>query len=299
MPRKRRTPQEKKQASYDKDRRNVYGERGAHSRHAIARAKQSRSGRARAATRQAVDAYARDPELAERLEGRATVRTGGRWRKVPDEPLGDVLAVKLVRRARHGEMPASVAERKAMQVRGGVPQLPTFRTTPRCTATQSDVRRIALALPGVVEDTTRFGFNVEIRGKARGIAWAWLERIDPKKARVPSARVIGVRVPNLAQKDLIIASDPAKFFTEPHYDGYPAVLVRLDAIMAVELRPLIEEAWRCVAPKPAVQARVAAMTRAERRDVRMPPDLKPPVAKKPAAKKAPAKKKRTPRGPRA
>lgn len=157
-------------------------------------------------------------------------------------------------------------------------------------ATQSDVRRIALALPGVTEDSTRFGFNVEVGGKPKGIAWAWLERVDPRKARVPSARVIGVRVPNLAQKDLIIASDRAKFFTEPHYDGYPAVLVRLDAITAFELRPLIEEAWRCVAPKAAVREREAAMTRAEGRDVAMPPARKPRVPKTSITKKVPAKK---------
>jgi hypothetical protein len=43
--------------------------------------------------------------------------------------------------------------------------------------------------------------------------------------------------------------DPVKFFTEPHYNGFPAVLVRLAAVTARELRPLITEAWRCQAPK--------------------------------------------------
>jgi len=43
--------------------------------------------------------------------------------------------------------------------------------------------------------------------------------------------------------------DPEKFFTEPHYKGFPAVLVRLPAVAAQELKPLITEAWRCQAPK--------------------------------------------------
>ena len=54
---------------------------------------------------------------------------------------------------------------------------------------------------------------------------------------------------NLFDKDFLLALDPAKFFTEPHYDGFPAVLVRLAAVTARELRPLLTEAWRCMAPK--------------------------------------------------
>jgi len=48
----------------------------------------------------------------------------------------------------------------------------------------------------------------------------------------------------------LLGLDPKKFFTEPHYNGFPAVLVRLPAVTARELRPLITEAWRCQAPKP-------------------------------------------------
>jgi len=57
-----------------------------------------------------------------------------------------------------------------------------------------------------------------------------------------------VQVANLAQKDLLLASDPEKFFTEPHYNGYPAVLVRLAKIRVPELRILLEDAWECAAP---------------------------------------------------
>jgi len=76
-----------------------------------------------------------------------------------------------------------------------------------------------------------------------------MERVAPKKARVPQPNVIAVRVANLFDKDFLLARDPVEFFTEAHYDGFPAILVRLPAVTARELRPLITEAWRCQAPK--------------------------------------------------
>jgi len=121
-------------------------------------------------------------------------------------------------------------------------------------ANQSDVRRIALSLPETVEEEGRFAFSVVNGGKRKGIAWVWLERIDPKKARVPNPRVIGVRVADQVEKELLLASDETKFFTEPHYNGYPAVLVRLDAIEKDELEALITRAWRCQAPRALVGA---------------------------------------------
>ena len=124
-------------------------------------------------------------------------------------------------------------------------------------AGQKDVRRIALAFAGVVEEKDRFAFSIMSKGKAKGICWVWLERLDPKKARVPNPAVLAVRTANLDEKEMLLASDPeaGKFFTEPHYNGYPAVMVRLAAIRVPELRELIENAWRCqsaaaAAPKP-------------------------------------------------
>jgi len=116
-------------------------------------------------------------------------------------------------------------------------------------ATQGDVRRIALKLPGVSEGEGRFAFSVMVKGKAKGFAWDWLERVDPKKARVPNPRVLAVRVANLAQKETLLAAEPVKFFTEPHYNGYPAILVRLEKVTTADLRILLQEAWRCMAPK--------------------------------------------------
>lgn len=118
-------------------------------------------------------------------------------------------------------------------------------------ATQDDVRRIALALPGVEGSESPFAFSVAHGRARRGIAWVWLERVAPRRPRVPNPGVLAVRVANVAQRDLMIAAEPDKFFTEPHYDGYPAALVRLDAVSAADLEVLLAEAWRCqTAPRP-------------------------------------------------
>ncbi|HEV7557841.1 MAG TPA: MmcQ/YjbR family DNA-binding protein [Kofleriaceae bacterium] len=117
-------------------------------------------------------------------------------------------------------------------------------------ASQADVRRIAMALPGVTESKTDFAFSVEHKGKPKGFAWSWKERVDPKKARVPSATVIAVRVDGPDAKDVLLAGDPAKIFTEPHYNGFPAVLVRLPAVTVAELRKLVTDAYHCMATPP-------------------------------------------------
>lgn len=113
-------------------------------------------------------------------------------------------------------------------------------------ATVSDLRRIALALPGVTEDGSgrQRSFSVTQKGKSKGIAWEWMERVDPKKARVPNAGIYAVRVPNLVAKEmwLDLGRETGKFFTEPHYNNYPAVLVRLELSTTEELAELLEAA---------------------------------------------------------
>ncbi len=115
-------------------------------------------------------------------------------------------------------------------------------------ADQEDVRRIALSLPETVEGTDRFAFSVLDRGRYKGFVWSWMERTHPKKPKVENADVVAVRVPGQEAKDLLLAADPEKFFTEPHYNGFPAVLVRLAAVDPDELRELITDAWECQAP---------------------------------------------------
>ena len=63
----------------------------------------------------------------------------------------------------------------------------------------------------------------------------------------PDALVL--RVSDMGEREALLQGQPEAFFTTPHYDGYPAVLVRLEAVDPVELAELIEEAWRMGAPK--------------------------------------------------
>jgi hypothetical protein len=112
-------------------------------------------------------------------------------------------------------------------------------------ATHDDVRRIALGLPETTEDPDDFRFLVD--GKA--FIWLWRERIDPKRARVPNPDVLAVRVAHESEKETLIEMDPAVFFTEPHYDGYPAVLIRLPAIDEALLEKVIRDAWQLRAPR--------------------------------------------------
>jgi hypothetical protein len=116
-------------------------------------------------------------------------------------------------------------------------------------AKQGDVRRIARSLPGTTEEKGRFAFSVENKGKQKGFVWVWLERVEPKKPRVPRPDVLAVRVRDQAEKATLLAGDPDRFFTEPHYNGFPAVLVRLPAVTEAQLRKLILDAWQCQAPR--------------------------------------------------
>lgn len=100
-------------------------------------------------------------------------------------------------------------------------------------------------MPSTSEDPSGFRFFVD----GKQFAWAWLERVHPKRARVPSADVIAVRVANEEEKQGLLALDPHVFFTEPHYDGYPAVLVRLPVIDLDLLGAVLTDAWRCRAPR--------------------------------------------------
>ena len=120
-------------------------------------------------------------------------------------------------------------------------------------ATQADVRRVALALPQTREDEHDFAFAVLRRKRYKGFAWVWKERVDPRKARVPCPAVLAVRVANLDAKEILLMADSRKFFTEPHYEGFPAVLVRLKEISKGELRELLTNAWLTQAPRKLAQ----------------------------------------------
>lgn len=107
--------------------------------------------------------------------------------------------------------------------------------------THDDIRRIALSLPGAYEQAS-YGGRPSFRTKPRGFCWI---RDEPEALVVP--------VESLDEKEAMLASEPQKFFTTPHYDGYPTVLVRLDAVDVDEATELITESWRLNAPKKLVK----------------------------------------------
>ena len=111
-------------------------------------------------------------------------------------------------------------------------------------ATLDDAHRIASALPEARSDPGGFAYRVD--GKL--FTWIWMERVQPKRPRVPNPAVIAVRVSDEEEKQAMLALDSRTFFTEPHYDGYPAVLVRLSAIDEALLEKVIRDAWRLRAP---------------------------------------------------
>ncbi|MFZ4508633.1 MAG: MmcQ/YjbR family DNA-binding protein [Fimbriimonas sp.] len=122
-------------------------------------------------------------------------------------------------------------------------------------ATLDDVRRICSSLPGAIEGgEERFGFSVLVKGKGKGFVWTWAERVHPRKPKVINESVVAVVVPSLLTKDLLIEANPNAFFTEDHYNGYPAILVRLDRVELEELESVLYEAWKCKAPPEAVCA---------------------------------------------
>jgi hypothetical protein len=117
-------------------------------------------------------------------------------------------------------------------------------------ATWEDVRRIALSLPETYEESRRGRARWQVRDK--GFVWERPLRQSDLRAlgeEAPPGPILGAHVEHLIAKEALIADNPAVFFTTPHFDGYPAVLVQLEQIALDELEELIVEAWLTRAPK--------------------------------------------------
>ena len=115
--------------------------------------------------------------------------------------------------------------------------------------TWDDVRRIALSLPETSEQLSR-GLP-QWRVKDKGFVWERpLRRADLEVLgdQAPNGPILGARVEHLVAKEALLADDPSIYFTTPHFDGYPAILVRLDRIGLEDLHELIVEAWLARAP---------------------------------------------------
>ena len=117
-------------------------------------------------------------------------------------------------------------------------------------ASWDDVRRLALSLPGAEERESRGLAQWRVRDKL--FVWERPLRSSDLRAlgeKAPEGPILGARVEHLIAKEALIADDPDVYFTTPHFDGYPAVLVRLKDIRPEELEELVVEAWLCRAPK--------------------------------------------------
>ena len=117
-------------------------------------------------------------------------------------------------------------------------------------ATWEDVSRLALAMPEAVESTSHGNRAWKVKDKL--FVWERPLRQSDLKAlgdEAPTGPILGARVEHLIAKEALIADDPSVFFTTPHFDGYPAVLIRLDAISTEILEEVVVEAWLARAPK--------------------------------------------------
>ena len=122
-------------------------------------------------------------------------------------------------------------------------------------AAWSDVDRIALRLPETSERLSRDTRQWLVRKKL----FVWerpLRRSDLEALgdAAPDGPILGARTEHVGAKEALLAEDPDVFFTTPHFDGYAAILVRLEEIAIADLDEVIIEAWLAGAPKRLVKA---------------------------------------------
>ena len=122
-------------------------------------------------------------------------------------------------------------------------------------ATWDDVRRIALALPETSERVSRDLPQWLVKGKL----FVWdrpLRKADYAHLgdTAPDGPILGARVEHEGAKQALLANDDDLFFTTPHFDGYPIILVQLEPISVEDLDEVIVEAWLARAPKKLVDA---------------------------------------------
>jgi len=114
----RKSPQEKKRLSLLKDRRNTYGENSKASRKAIPRHKKAQRRATRRIEKQVLSAGSHpEIELGDAVNVRLASHQTWVWKKTPDTPLGEVLDGKLKRRAKQGEIPLDLAQRRRAAIR--------------------------------------------------------------------------------------------------------------------------------------------------------------------------------------
>ncbi|HEX3922948.1 MAG TPA: MmcQ/YjbR family DNA-binding protein [Streptosporangiaceae bacterium] len=115
-------------------------------------------------------------------------------------------------------------------------------------ADADDVRRLALALPGV-EEIDSDGFDFRVGGS--GFVWSYPER-EPGQRRVIRTDIAVLYVGDEAEKQALLLGEPRLFFTAPGYGDWPLVMLRLDEVDDERLAELVTDAWRMRAPDDVV-----------------------------------------------
>jgi len=111
-------------------------------------------------------------------------------------------------------------------------------------ADADDVRRLALALPDVVEIDSE-GFDFRVANK--GFVWSYPER-QPGRPRRIRTDIAVLYVGDEAEKQALVLGEPEVFFTAPGYEDWPLVMLRLAEVDADRLAELVTDAWRMRAP---------------------------------------------------
>ncbi len=107
-------------------------------------------------------------------------------------------------------------------------------------ADEHDVRRLATALPDVVEMESE-GFDFRVHNQ--GFVWSYPER-KPGQRRAIRTDIAVLFVGDELEKQALVLGEPELFFTHRGYDGLPLVMLRLDKVTVSRLAELIGDAWR-------------------------------------------------------
>ena len=123
-------------------------------------------------------------------------------------------------------------------------------------ATWTDVTRILRRLAHTEREEGARAWRVA--GKV--LAWERPLRRGDLEAlgdAAPDGPILAVHVP-LEVKDTLLEDEPDCYFTTPHFNGYPAILVRLPVITTAALRELLTNAWGVRAPARVVATGAAS-----------------------------------------
>ena len=137
--------------------------------------------------------------------------------------------------------------------------------------TFDDVARIALALPETEETSSYGNTSWAVKsGKTTSKGFVWERPLSKKDRKLlteageievpPDEVILAARVEDLAEKEAVLAEHVEATFTTPHFNGYPAVLIRIPDLKKLprkELRDVVVDAWLTRAQKRVAKAWLA------------------------------------------